>query len=185
MAEMTRDLLAHRAEDIASVSTRTRGSIVVDAVPFLAQVDLRLDPRGAGRAPYPLPLDPNTAWEEESRAALWLGPDEWLILGPPRSETEIVRELETALGNERRSIVDVSSNRVALQLSGPAAKELLSVGCSLDLHPRSWTDGSCAQTTLASSQVILHERSAATRVLVRQSFADHLVDWMLEVATAF
>ena len=86
---------------------------VVETVPFLAQVSLRLAAADAPSAPYPLPLEPNTAWEDGPRAALWLGPDEWLVLGPPLAGPEIVAELERALGGVHRSVVDVSANRVA------------------------------------------------------------------------
>ena len=37
----------------------------------------------------------------------------------------------------------------------------------------------CAQTLLAKAQVILHERADTTGLLVRTSFADYLVDWLL------
>ena len=37
----------------------------------------------------------------------------------------------------------------------------------------------CAQTLLARAQVILHERADTTGLLVRTSFADYLVDWLL------
>ena len=42
----------------------------------------------------PLPLEPNTAWEDGPRAALWLGPDEWLVVGPAHTASEIVAELD-------------------------------------------------------------------------------------------
>ena len=61
-------------------------------------------------------------------------------------------------------------------------KELLSKGCSLDLDATSWGIGSCAQTLLARAQVILHERAETTGILVRLSFADYLVDWLLDAA---
>jgi sarcosine oxidase subunit gamma len=144
--------------------------------PSLAQVDLRVDPGLAGRPPYPLPLDPNAAWEEGTRATLWLGPDEWLVLGPPREETLIVAELDTAFAGEHASAVDVSSNRAAFDLGGPGRFELLQTGCSLDLHPRSWRSGMCAQTLFAKADVILHERDDTTRILVRSSFAHYLTE---------
>jgi len=181
-AEPTRGPLAHRLDDIARIATATGGEVVVEHVPFLAQVDLRLAPELAPRAPYPLPLAPNTAWEEGPRAALWLGPDEWLILGPPESQGDILHELDTALEGTHRSIVDVSDNRVALELGGPRVRELLSKGCPLDLDATSWGIGSCAQTLLARAQVILHERAETTGILVRLSFADYLVDWLLDAA---
>jgi sarcosine oxidase, subunit gamma len=176
-----RSPLASRLEDLAGVAAASGGGVVIEHVPLLTQVDLRIDPADAGRVPYPLPAEPNTAWEDGPRAALWLGPDEWLVLGPPGDGPEIVAELVGALAGTHRSIVDVSANRVALELSGPGSKELLSKGCSLDLDPRGgWTVGTCAQTLLARVPVILQERTETTGVLVRPSFADYLVDWLIE-----
>jgi sarcosine oxidase, subunit gamma len=184
MAEaFARSPLASRLEDLAGVAAASDDAVALEHVPFLTQVDLRMDPSDAARAPYPLPVEPNTAWEEGPRAALWLGPDEWLVLGPPGAGPDIVAELLGTLEGAPRSIVDVSANRVALELSGPGATELLSKGCSLDLDPRGgWTVGRCAQTLLARVPVILHERVESTGVLVRPSFAEYLVDWMVAAA---
>jgi sarcosine oxidase, subunit gamma len=180
--ELARSPLAHRLDDLSAIGERTGGGVIVEHVPFLTQIDVRLQAALVERAPYPLPTTPNTVWEEGARAALWLGPDEWLVLGPPGAGHDIVRELEAALYSSHRSVVDVSANRVALELSGPSAKEVLSKGCALDLHPREWRPGMCAQTMLARAQVILHERSDSTGILVRPSFADYLVDWLIEAA---
>ena len=178
-----RSPLAARAADLARVAESTGGEVVLEHVPFLAQVDLRLDPLEAGRAPYPLPLEPNTAWEDGARAALWLGPDEWLVLGRPGDGAAIVSELEAALASVHHSAVDVGANRVALELAGPRSKEVLSKGCSLDLDPRGgWAAGRCAQTLLARVPVILQERAETTGILVRPSFANYLVDWLIDAA---
>lgn len=174
-----RDPLASRVGDLAAVAERTGGRVTLEHVPFLAQVSLRLDPSLTGRAPYPIPLEPNTVWEDGSRAMLWLGPDEWLVLGPPHASAEIVGELRTALDGSHRSVIDVSSNRVAIELGGPGRFDLLASGCPIDLHPRAWRRGMCAQTLFAKTQVILHERADTTRVLVRTSFADYLVDRLI------
>lgn len=177
-----RDPLEARAGDLAAIAERTGGTVVVEHVPFLAQVNLRLASAMADRVPYPLPVEPNTAWEDGPRAALWLGPDEWMILGPPHAGREIVAELDAALDGLHRSVVNVSANRVALEISGPGARQLLSKGCSIDLHPRSWTTGMCAQTMLGKAQVLLHERADTTGIAVRTSFADYLVDWLVTAA---
>ena len=174
-----RDPLTSRASDLAEVAAHTGGRVTVEHVPFLAQVSLRLGPSLVERAPFPLPLEPNEAWEHGPRAALWLGPDEWLVLGPPHAGREIVAELEAALEGEHRSVVDVSANRVAIELGGPGRLELLASACSLDLHPRTWRAGMCAQTLVAKTQVILHERAGTTGVLVRPSFAGYLVERLL------
>jgi sarcosine oxidase subunit gamma len=180
--ERARSPLAHRQDDLSAIGVRTGGGVIVEHVPFLTQIDLRLEAALVERAPYPLPTTPNTTWEEGSRAALWLGPDEWLVLGPPGGGPDIVGELEAALDGSHRSVVDVSANRVAIELSGPRAKEVLSKGCALDLHARAWRPGMCVQTMVARAQVILHERSRSTGILVRPSFADYLVDWLIDAS---
>jgi sarcosine oxidase subunit gamma len=168
-----RSPLADRGADLAAIGA--------ELVPFLAQVDLRVDPAYAGLAPYPLPIEPNMAVDDGRRAALWLGPDEWLILGPPGAATEIVAELDAAFAHVDRSVVDVSANRVAIELTGAGRFELLAHVCPLDLDQRVWTTGRCAQTLLGRAQVVLQERTDTTGILVRPSFADYVVDLLLTV----
>ena len=171
-----RSPLAARAADLATIGA--------ELVPFLAQVDLRVDPTHAGIAPYPLPLEPNTAWHDDHYAALWLGPDEWLILGPADAAGEIVTALETAFADVDRSVVDASANRVAIALTSEDRLDLLSHVCPLDLDPRVWSAGRCAQTMLGRAQAILLERAGTTPVLVRPSFADYVVNLLLAVRGA-
>lgn len=152
-------------------------AVRIERLPGLAQVDLRLDASLGSRTGYPLPVEPNTAWEEADRGALWLGPDEWLLIGPAGHGPAIVERVESALFGTHRSIVDVSANRVVLDLRGEDRRELLSKGCPIDLHPRVWSHGRCAQTMVAKAPVILHERADTTRVFVRASFTDYLTDW--------
>jgi sarcosine oxidase subunit gamma len=109
-------------------------------------------------------MAPNTVLGD----ALWLGPDEWLVLGG--------RESDFADAN---AAVDVSANRVCLELAGSGAAGVLARGCALDLHPSVFPPGRCAQTLVARAQVILWRVDAETfRLLVRPSFADHLRAWL-------
>ena len=156
-------------------------------VPFLAQVDLRAEPgdaalleRFALALGHPLPLDPNTASGREGQHALWLGPDEWLLVGAEGTEATIEARCRAALGTALGSVVDVSANRTALELSGPAARSVLETSCSLDLHPRTFAAGRCAQTSLARIPVILPQLTEEPRyrILVRPSFAIHLATWL-------
>lgn len=173
------DPLASRVGDLARIEGITRGGVRATHAPFTAQVILRLDPSLAGLVPFPLPTNPNTTHAADGRAMLWLGPDEWLVVGAPHGGEDLVDELEHLLGDHHRSVVDVSANRVAIALSGPGRLDLLARGCSLDLHPRSWNTGMCAQTMLGKAQVILFEGTDVTTILVRTSFADYLVEWLL------
>jgi sarcosine oxidase subunit gamma len=168
-----RSPLADRAAELATIGA--------ELVPFLAQVDLRVDPAYAGLAPYPLPIEPNMAEDDGRRAALWLGPNEWLVLGPPGAAAEIVAELDAAFAHVDRSVIDVSANRVAIELTGAERFDLLAHVCPLDLDPLVWATGRCAQTLLGRAQMILQERTETTGILVRPSFADYVVDLLLAV----
>jgi sarcosine oxidase subunit gamma len=102
------------------------------------------------------------------------------------SETEaaktIIDDVRRRLAGRHHSVLDVSANRVVIELTGPRRIELLQAGCGIDLHPRVWREGSCAQTLLANGAVMLQERNDATRVFLRPSFAGHLVTWLTRVA---
>lgn len=177
-----RSALAHRSRDLATIGAGSGGTIRVAEVPFLAQIGLRVDAGVA--AALALPIDPNTVRTEGERSTLWLGPDEWLLTGPPGTETAIIDELDAGLGGRPRARVDLSANRAVLDLVGERVLALLDRGCTLDLHPSRWSAGQCAQTNLARTQVILEQRIESTRVFVRPSFADYLVDWLTSAAAA-
>lgn len=137
----------------------------------LAQIDVRAAP---DRVPFAAPPE-NTVTDWDGRDVLWLGPDEWLVVAEPEAASPIARELEDALAGRHHSVLDVGANRIVFELVD--GLEALSSGCGLDLHPTRWRPGMCAQTLFGQAQVILHQRDErTTRVFVRPSFADYLID---------
>ena len=164
----------------APLADRAADLDALDAVevPFLAQVDVRCDAEAATRLGFP--SAPNTVTGDMGRGVLWLGPDEWLVVGLPDTAADTVAELDTALTGTHHAVVDVSENRVVIELRGSGRLDLLASGCSLDLDPRGgWVPGVCAQTLFARAQVVLQELDGATRILVRPSFAGYVVDRLL------
>jgi sarcosine oxidase, subunit gamma len=165
-----RSPLAHRTAALAEIDAVE--------VPFLTQVDVRCSEREAARLGFP--LQPNTVTGDMVRGALWLGPDEWLVVAAPGDPGVVVDGLEALLVDMHHAVVDVSANRAVIELHGPNRLALLASACSLDLDPAGgWVAGVCAQTLLARAQVILQELPDATRVFVRPSFADYVVDRLL------
>jgi len=144
---------------------------------FVSQLDVRMDPPTAARLGFP--AAPNTATTTDDRDVLWLGPDEWLVVGGPGAAGSIAAELGSSLAGLHHSVVDVSANRLLIELTGPSRHDLLASACPIDLHPRSWGDGRCAQSVFGAAQVLLHEREGATRLHVRPSFANYVVDLLL------
>jgi sarcosine oxidase subunit gamma len=128
-----------------------------------------------------VPTEPNTVATAGGVAALWLGPDEWLVVGAP---PDCAERLRRAWGDAHAAAVDVSDSRIVFELSGPRALDLLAKGCSLDLHERAFPAGRCAQTALARAAVILEKLDAGPRfrVFVRRSFAGYLAAWLAEAA---
>ena len=129
----------------------------------LGKVELRGDPSdrsfmaAVGRTlDLLLPTEPNTTAGRGALTALWLGPDNWLLTCPPGEVAALIETSRKALADLHAAVVDVSEGRVALQLSGPSAREVLAKGCPLDLHPRVFAPGNCAQTLLAKTSLLLH-----------------------------
>jgi sarcosine oxidase, subunit gamma len=163
--------------DFAGVLAAAGGDDVkLCELPFLAQVNVRTSADG-------MPA-PNTVAVEGERRILWLGPDEWLVVGAPGSEAAIEAELRA---DGALSVVDVSANRTTLALAGPRARDVLMKGCALDLHPRAFRPGRCAQTQIAHTQVILEQTGdePAYRLYVRPSFAGHLAAWLADAMEEF
>lgn len=189
-----RSPLAHAAPRLAAATRASGGAVRLAELPFLTQVDVRLDAKGAAAdAVGPalgltLPTEPGTVERAGESRALWLGPDEWLLVGPPGGARELETRIRVAAGDEPVSVTDVSAQRTTLLVAGPRARDLLAHGCALDLHPRAFGPGRCAQTDLARTQVVLVSRDgggAGFWVLVRSSFAGYLADWLLDAATEY
>jgi sarcosine oxidase subunit gamma len=90
-----------------------------------------------------------------SLAALWLGPDERLLLGDETSAAETERQLGQAMGEQPYSLVDVSHRQLALAVAGPHAATLLAAGCPLDLDRDAFPVGMCTRTVLGKAEIVL------------------------------
>lgn len=116
------------------------------------------------------------------RAALWLGPEEHLLLAPPTDARTLETQLDGALQGLAHSLVDVSQRQVALAVSGPRARDLLESGCPLDLDAERFAVNACARTLFAKAEVVLWRRGAEEYHLeVARSFADYVLEWMRAV----
>jgi sarcosine oxidase subunit gamma len=157
----------------------------------LGKIELRGDPddrsfmAAVGRTlDVLLPGEPNTTAARGDLTALWLGPDAWLLTCPPDEAASHIGSLREAVSDVHAAITDVSDGRVALRLGGPNARDVLAKGCPLDLHPRAFAAGRCAQSLLAKASVLIHLLDDAARrgptfdVYVARSFAHYLFAWL-------
>src|SRR5579872_6075381 len=72
-----------------------------------------------------LPSRLGLAGEGDKRAALWLGPDEWLLVAPIADAAGIGDVLESVLEGTAHSLVDVSHREIGLIAGGPAAARVI------------------------------------------------------------
>jgi heterotetrameric sarcosine oxidase gamma subunit len=94
-----------------------------------------------------LPTTPCRSNRSSNRAALWLGPDEWLVLADDGAKLPTTQ----AAG----SIVDVSHRDTALSVSGPRAAWAVNAFCALDLHVSAFPVGMCTRTVFGKAQIVL------------------------------
>ena len=162
--------------------------ITLSARTNLTLIDLRGNPQHAeflasaqAALRCALPLKPNPAMCGPDCDVLWLGPDEWLLVGSDAAK--INSELLITSG----FLTDVSHGRAALRINGPRTLDLLAKGCGLDLHPRVFQPGQCAQTSLAHIGVLIHRAQTGDGfdLYYARSYAQHLWHWLTEAADEF
>jgi sarcosine oxidase subunit gamma len=166
---------------LARAGERVGNAVAIRELPFATQVSLRMAPESAGVVERALdvavPLEPGT-FTGADPAVLRLGPDEWLVVAGASVEAD----LRAALTGSRDAVVDVSDQRTTFELAGPRARDVLAAGCSIDLHPRVFGPGRCAETMLARAGVILMQLDDVPtfRVLARRSYARYVATWLLD-----
>lgn len=118
---------------------------------------------------------PCRAVRHDGRAALWLGPDERLLIGPADATQEMQGQLHRALGGMPHSLVEISHGQTAFELSGARAAAALNIGCPLDLDPASFPVDMCTRTVFAKAQIVLWRTGAETfRLETARSFAPYV-----------
>ena len=166
-------------------------SVTITEEPFVAMVDLWVDPTGPGAAAvlgFDLPTAASTSAGTDAVTAVWLGPEEWLITTRSQSAPALESDLRAAVTPHGGAAIDVSGQRTTLRLRGAHARDILEKGCSLDLHPTVFVRSTAAQTMLGLAGVILialDDRGTDYRILVRSSFARYLAEWLIDAAEEF
>ena len=189
-----RSALAHLGLEARASAVAGDAGVTLRESPMRGFLVLRGDAagaefRGAVEAVLGLepPVEPSTAVRRRDVSMLWLGPDEWLVVTPDRRLQRIERALRDALEGRHAALTDVSHSRTVVVLSGPHAREVLAKGCTLDLHPRVFGPGRCAQSRLAKCQALIHQTTEAPEfeIHVQRSFAQYAWTWLEDAGQEF
>lgn len=161
--------------------------VILTELPFLGYINLRGNPKEQEflktverTLEVSLPLKPNTGSVVNKVNVLWLGPDEWLLITPSDQETQLSQTLRNSLSRIPASVTDITGSQTLLKLSGQNSLKLIAKGCSLDLHPRVFGSGQCAQTVLAKAPIVVWkpDGTSSYNIIVRRTYADYLAHWL-------
>jgi sarcosine oxidase subunit gamma len=130
-----------------------------------------------------LPATACRAATHGGRSALWLGPDEHLLLAPDGEAAGIEASIASALVSQAHSLVDVSHRQVGVKVHGPHAAWLLESQCPLPLNLRDFPVGMCTRTLFGKAEIVLWRPATEVfRLEVWRSFSLYVVQLLHEVA---
>jgi len=126
-----------------------------------------------------LPPSPKTSAQAGSRTALWLGPDEWLVIDESAVDLVAVAGGSGVL----HSATDISHRNIGIIVSGPDVEACLSAGCPQDLSLGVFPVGACSRTLFGKVEIVLLRLDAETfRVECWRSFSDYVFGLLAEAA---
>lgn len=181
---------AARTLPLAGFAPLAGRAVTLAAAPPAARFILRARPGAIAAAAVPLgtalPLAACRAATAGSIAALWLGPDEWLLLAPEAEGAALRERLAAALDGLPHSLVDVGHRQGAMLLGGGCATLVLAAGCPLDFDPDAFPVSMCTRTVLGKSEITLWRTGAtAFRIEAARSFLPYVWRFLEEASREF
>lgn len=118
---------------------------------------------------------------------LCLGPTEWLLVSNDHSAAALCAQLATEAVQQALAVVDLSDALPAVRVSGSAVRDVLSKGCGLDFHPRSFPTQRCARTRLAQIPVVIAcpQEPFSFELYAARSYSGYLQSWLSDAALEF
>lgn len=126
-----------------------------------------------------LPKRPKTSVTKAGRSALWLGPDEWLVIDEKDADlASLCAKVKTP-----HSAVDISHRNLAILVSGTNAEAVLNAGCPQDLSLSVFPVGACSRTVLGKIEIVLWRTGDETfQVECWRSFSDYAFSLLEDAA---
>lgn len=181
--------LAHRRLAAYAVAEARDARVWLTEMPFRVCINLRAQATPEVRtilsqhAGCGLPVQPMESARRGTLGALWLGPEEWLLVS---GSDDLRDRLVTAFRGHFVTVTDVSDAYCIVRLAGPAAHDVLAKGCGLDTHDSVFPPGKVARSLLAKAEVTLHRTAAdAFDIYVARSYADYLWRWLEDAGAEY
>ncbi len=137
-----------------------------------------------------LPTEANTSTISDKLTAIWLSPDEWMIVtnDEVKKDTNEYKLNEILFNDISKSnlgaVIDVTDQFVQLEIKGKNIYEIFSAGSPFNFSEFKDKKGSSVQTILNHIDVIVHNKGdQIVNLFVRRSFAQHLWSWINDSAS--
>ncbi len=132
------------------------------------------------------PPGPGQAATGSGVTAIWLQPGQWLLTAPRSTDGALAARAEGAFAG-LAAVADQSHGRTTIALSGAAAREALSRGCRLDLHPSAFGPARAANTPIAQIGCLVHQTDATPcfELTVFSTLAEPFLHWLIEAASPY
>lgn len=148
---------------------------------YALRVNLADAAAAAGNA-TPIATAPCRVSVQGDWAALWLGPDEQLLIGPDQAGAAFAASVGSALHAVPHSLVDVGHRQGTIGITGPHAAALVNAGCPLDLDLAATPVGFCSRTVFAKAEIVLWRRgNEHFHLEIWRSFMPYLAAFLSEV----
>jgi len=165
--------MVERSHPLLALSTNSAQctEVTLSAVPSLTRIVVRAEGSSietlGDLVGVELPTEACRSNRTHNRAALWLGPDEWLVLADQGAEVPAV--------HPAGSIVDVSHAMTGIVVAGSRAGWAINAFCALDLHRVAFPVGMCSRTVFGKAEIVLWRAATETfRIEVARSFAPYV-----------
>lgn len=114
------------------------------------------------------------------------GPGQWLAVSEALANEDLAADLAAKLKGFA-SVVDQSSGRGVLRLSGPRVRDVLAKGLAIDLDPRAFPAGSAATSTLSHMGVLVWREGDAESfdIVLFRSVAESFWRWLSASAAEY
>jgi len=170
---------------LEGVSDTGAGGLKLSVQPLRGMVTLRadlLDPAVASAVKAAVGSDMPEI-RKATETALWMSPDELLLLTPYGEAGAAVAKLTEALSGVHHLAVDVSDARTMFKLEGDAAREVLAKGAPVDLARDQFGKGDLRRTRISHIAAAFWQSGDEPdmfEIICFRSYATYLWEWLEE-----
>lgn len=127
-----------------------------------------------------LPKKPKSSASKGGITALWIGPDEWLLLA---DEGAGILDQVSAVDSDLYSVVDVSHRNTGIDVSGPLAETILSSGCPQNLAVGNFPVSAVSRTIFGKAEIVLYRTGGNSfHIECWRSFSDYVWKFLVDAA---